>query len=80
MVSEEFTSPLGKGLPRVRAITESIFCSTKQFTAAAAPATKAIPRVPKIRAFNGTAPGTERNIPIIAVKTISETTLGLVSR
>jgi hypothetical protein len=61
-------------------MTASIFCSTRQFTAAAAPATKAIPTVANINVFNGTAPGTARNMPITAVKTISDTTLGFVSR
>ena len=54
----------------------SIFCSTRQFTAAAAPATRAIPSVPAMSACSGTAPGTARNIPITAVKTMSDTTRG----
>jgi hypothetical protein len=58
----------------------SIFCSTRQFTAAAAPATSAMPIVPARKAWSGTAPGTARNIPITAVNTMSETTRGFVSR
>ena len=80
VVSGTLTLPCGSGLPFVLAITASIFCSTKQFNAAAAPATNAIPIVPKIRVSKGTAPGTAINIPITAVKTISDTTRGLVNR
>jgi hypothetical protein len=45
-VSSEFTSPRGSGRPCVRAITASISCSMRQFMAAAAPATRAMPSVP----------------------------------
>jgi hypothetical protein len=40
-------SPRGSGRPRVRAISASIFCSTRQLKAAAAPATRAMPIVAK---------------------------------
>src|ERR1700709_515910 len=38
-----------------------------------------MPIVPKTRPRQGTMPGTARNMPMIAVKTISATTRGLVS-
>ena len=38
--------PRTVGRPRVRAITASSFCSTRQLNAAAAPATSAMPTVP----------------------------------
>jgi len=63
----------------VRAISASIFCSIRQFAAAAAPATSAMPNVPAIRIRQGTMPGTARNMPITAQNTISETTRGFVS-
>ena len=67
------------GRPRVRRIRASIFCSTKQLTAAAAPATSAMPIVASRSSRGGTMLGVARNMPITAVKTISETTRGLVS-
>src|SRR5205814_5636031 len=72
-------SPRGNGRVRVRAIIASIFCSTRQLIAAAAPATSAIPNVPKTTADAGGNPGAARNIPITAVNTISDTTRGLVN-
>ena len=71
--------PRGSGRRRVRAISASIFCSTRQLIAAAAPATSAMPSVPKTTGIGGGTPGTARNMPIIATKTISDTTRGLVS-
>ena len=76
--------PIGRGRARVRAILASIFCSTRQLTAAAEPATSAIPSVANSAANQNTgdirrSAGTARNIPITAVKTISDTTRGLVS-
>jgi hypothetical protein len=80
-VSVDVSSPRGSGRARVRAITASSFCSTRQFTAAAAPATSAMPAVAASRRPGGTQlpAGTARNIPITAQKTISDTTRGLVS-
>ncbi|MNC88934.1 hypothetical protein D3C83_48110 [compost metagenome] len=78
-VCSEVTWPRGSGRRLVRAITASSFCSTRQFTAAAAPAVSAMPSVPAMNACNGTMPGTARNMPITAVKTMSDTTRGLVS-
>jgi hypothetical protein len=46
---------------------------------AAAPATSAMPIVAPSSGWSGTQPGVARNIPITAVKTMSETTRGLVS-
>jgi hypothetical protein len=63
----------------VRIISASIFCSTRQLIAAAAPATSAIPTVANRTTENGGNPGVARNIPITAVNTTSETTRGLVS-
>ena len=62
-----------------RSMSASILCSTRQFTAAAAPATSAMPRVAATRIRGGTIPGVARNMPITAVNTMSETTRGLVS-
>src|SRR5882762_3064938 len=74
----EVSSPLGRGLARVRLMTASIFCSTRQFTAAAAPATSHMPMVAASRSFGGTMPGTARNMPMTAQNTIKDTTRGLV--
>ena len=60
-------------------MTASIFCSTKQLIAAAAPATKPIPNVAAISTTGGTMPGVARNMPMTAVNKISDTTRGLVS-
>ena len=57
----------------------SAFCSTRQLIAAAAPATSAMPNVPASSTRGGTIPGVERHMPITAVKTMSDTTRGLVS-
>src|SRR5687768_15621448 len=54
-------------------------CSTRQLIAAAAPATRAIPSVAAKTRPGGGTPGVARNIPMIATKTISETTRGFVS-
>jgi hypothetical protein len=62
----------------VRCITASIFVD-EAVIAAAAPATSAMPRVPKRTAPAGGSPGTARNIPITAVKTMRLTTRGLAS-
>jgi hypothetical protein len=63
----------------VRRITASIFCSTRQLIAAAAPATSAMPSVPNKTAWAGGTPGDARNMPITAVKTINDTTRGFVN-
>ena len=78
-VSGVDTEPRGKGLARVRAIKASIFCSTRQLTAAAAPATSQMPIDPNSSTRNGTGPSVASNIPMIAVKTIKATTRGFVS-
>src|SRR6267143_5562980 len=57
-VWSDVSSPRGKGLARVRVMTASILCSTRQFTAAAAPATSQMPMVAASRSFGGTMPGT----------------------
>ena len=44
-VGSDVSSPRGSGRRRVRAISASIFCSTRQLIAAAAPATSAMPSV-----------------------------------
>src|SRR6266581_1628094 len=59
-------------------MTASIFCSTKQFTAAAAPATSQIPIVAASSNPGGTMPGAARNMPMTAQNTINDTTRGLV--
>ena len=68
---------MGNGLPRVRAILASMLCSIKQLNAAAAPDANAIPKVAAIRISSGTILGVARNMPIIAVNTISAVTRGL---
>ena len=55
----------------------SILCSIKQLNAAAAPDANAMPTVVASNKGHGTIPGVARNMPISAVKTISEVTLGL---
>ncbi len=77
-VSSEVICPRGSGRQLVRDMSASSFCSTRQLTAAAAPATSAIPTVAAMSSSSGSAPGTARNIPMIAVNTISETTRGFV--
>jgi hypothetical protein len=79
MVCSGLTSPRGSGRQRVRRIIASSFCSTRQLTAAAAPATNAMPSVPAISTCAGTITGVARNMPITAVKTMSDTTRGFVS-
>src|SRR5437867_10947519 len=59
-------------------MTASIRCSTRQFTAAAAPATSQMPMVAASRSLGGTMPGTARNMPMTAQNTINDTTRGLV--
>ena len=46
---------------------------------AAQPAASAMPRLPHTNAANGGQPGLASSVPTIAVKTMSATTLGLVS-
>ena len=78
-VGSAVSSPLGSGRRRVRAISASTFCSTRQLNAAAAPATRAMPIVAKNTTPAGGSPGVARNMPMTAQKTISDTTRGLVS-
>ena len=56
-----------------------MLCSTKQLTAAAAPAISQIPIVAVTISFNGGTSGVAKSIPMIAQKTINATTRGLVS-
>ena len=51
--------------------------SIRQLNAAAAAATKPIPKMPENKISHGTIPGVLKNIPITAVKTMSELTLNL---
>src|SRR4029453_5772334 len=74
------TSPLGNGRTRVRAMMASSFCSMTQLSAAADVATRAMPIAPNSRGPAGGKPGGGRNMPMTAVKTISETTRGLPRR
>ena len=78
-VWRDVSSPRGNGRPRVRRITASIFCSTRQLIAAAAPATSAMPIVPNSTACAGGIPGDARNMPMTAVNTMSDTTRGFVN-
>ena len=78
-VSRDVSCPCGSGRQLVRRISLSMFCSTRQFTAAAAPATSAMPIVPNTTAPAGGMPGTARNMPMTAVNTISDTTRGFAS-
>jgi hypothetical protein len=54
--------------------------SIRQFTAAAEPATSAMPRVAANRVGRGTPSGVASSMPITAQNTISETTRGLARR
>src|SRR5579859_7090947 len=72
--------PITVGRPRVRAMTASIFCSTRQLNAAAAPATSAMPMVAARTSPAGGSVGEASSMPITAVKTMSDTTRGLVRR
>ena len=69
--------PVPRGLARVLAIFLSILSSIRQLNAADAAATKPIPKMPDNKISHGTIPGVLKNIPITAVKTISELTLNL---
>lgn len=72
-------SPVADGLHAVRRILASTACSIKQLTAKAALASIQIPIVPPIRMGNGTMPGVAKNMPMMAQKTASIVTRGLVS-
>jgi len=78
-VCSAVSSPRGSGRQRVRFMRASIRCSTRQLMAAAEPATSAMPAVAARSRPGGTMPGEASSIPITAVKTMSETTRGLVS-
>jgi hypothetical protein len=71
--------PVTSGRPQVRAMRASMLRSMIWFTAAADAACRAMPSVPQNRADSGGSPGTARNMPTIAVNTISMTTRGLHS-
>ena len=73
------TWPVGIGRFIVRAIFSSKRRSTTWLMAAALEAARPMPIVPYSRACHGGIPGTARNMPTIAVKTISATTFGLPS-
>ncbi len=73
------STPRGSGRPRVRAISASMRRSTRWLMAAAAPATNAMPSVPKTSTRHGIAAGLASSMPTTTVKTISATTRGLVS-
>ena len=75
----EFSCPVGSGRLRVRAIRASTPESTTWLMAAAEAAARPMPSVPKTSAPSGTMPGVARNIPTMAVNTISATTLSLHS-
>src|SRR6266542_1046073 len=78
-VARAVTSPRGNGRCRVRAISASSFCSTRQLIAAAEPATSAMPIVAQKTRCGGGSPGTARNMPMTAQNTISDTTRGFAS-
>ena len=71
--------PEGNGLHAVRAILASIWASTKQLMAAAAMATRVIPKVASKSNPKGGTSGKASSMPITAQKEISMLTLGLVS-
>src|SRR5687767_3544732 len=72
--------PMTVGRQRVRAMAASIRCSTRQLNAAAAPATSAMPAVAAASNSSGGSCGAASSMPITAVNTMSDTTLGLVRR
>ena len=69
IIFKALSSPVADGLQAVLRILASTFCSTKQFTANAAPANSQIPIEPPISTFHGTMPGVDKNIPMIAQNT-----------
>jgi len=71
--------PVGSGRKLVRVMMESKRWSRIWLMAAAEPAASAMPSVPSNRGMAGRPEGTDRNMPTTAVKTISDTTRGLVS-
>jgi len=73
------SEPVASGRCAVRAMTLSMRWSIRWFSAAAEAAASQMPRLPAIVWRRGGSPGTARNIPMTAVKTISATTRGLVS-
>jgi len=73
------SSPRGSGRARVRVMRASSCCSSRQFIAAAAPATQAMPTVAaNTVSASGRPMGTARNMPITAQNTIRVFTRGLV--
>ena len=69
--------PAATGRSRVRAMRASVRRSTAWLKAAPAAAPSPIPAVPASRTWRGSIPGTARNIPTSAVKTMTATTFGL---
>ena len=81
-VSASDNSPFAVGRHAVRFMTASIFFSTMQLKAAAAPATNQMPthdHRPNCTSSQVGTPGTASTMPIKAQKTISWMTRGLVS-
>jgi len=76
-VSAAEIAPRALARARVRAMRASMVRSTRQLIAAAAPATSAMPSEATRKRASGGKPGVARNMPIIAVNTISELTRGL---
>src|SRR6185369_9935703 len=70
-------SPRAVARQLVRAILASMVRSTRQFSAAAAKETRAMPRAATRKRSSGGKPGVARNMPIIAVNTIRLLTRGL---
>src|SRR5574343_998113 len=76
-VSSGEISPRAVARQRVRAILASMVRSTRQFSAAAAKETSAMPSDATRKRSSGGKPGVARNMPIIAVNTIRLLTRGL---
>ena len=71
------STPATTGRSRVRAMTVSMRRSTAWLKAAPAAAPRPMPAAPARRMSSGTIPGTARNIPTTAVKTMVTTIFGL---
>src|SRR5574343_862194 len=76
-VSSGEISPRAVARQRVRAILASMVRSTRQFSAAAAKETSAMPSDATRKRSSGGKPGVARNMPIMAVNTIRLLTRGL---
>ena len=73
------SEPVASGRCEVRAIRRSMRWSIRWLIAAAEAAASQMPTKPATDWRSGGQPGTARNMPMIAVNTISATTRGLVS-